>query len=84
MPTKFFYGHEHSSLQPAEVLQSSIPLPQHFNFSRFLPRIRVDARESPTNSHAWGSKNQGVPAPRLPCEQGSLAAVSSKKNLGAM
>lgn len=79
MPTKFFYGQEQSSLQPAEVLQSSIPLPQHFPFSRLSPRIRVDTGESPTNSHAQGRNNRGAPAPRLTCEQGSLTALRSKK-----
>ena len=83
MPTKFFYGQEQSSLQPAEVLQSSVPLPQHFTFSRLLPRIHKDTQESPTDSHTQGSNNRGAPAPRLTCEQGSLTAVRSK-NVGAM
>lgn len=78
MPTKFFYGQEQSSLQPAEVLQSSTPLPQRFTLSRFLLRIHVDTRESPTDSHTQGSNNQGAPAPGLTCEQGSLTAVRSK------
>lgn len=42
MPTKFFYGQEQNSLKPEEVLQSSILLPQHFTFSRLLPRICMD------------------------------------------
>lgn len=83
MPTKFFYGQEQSSLQPAEVLQSSAPMPEHFTFSRFLPIISVGTQGSPTNSHTQESSNRGVPAPRLTCEQGSLTAIGSK-NVGAM
>lgn len=36
MPTKFFYGQDQSSLQPAEVLQSSVPLPLHITYSKLL------------------------------------------------
>lgn len=77
MPTKFFYGQEQNSLKPEEVFQSSILLPQHFTFSRLLPQICMDTWERSPQ----GSNNQGVPAPRLTCEQGSVTAVRSK-NVG--
>lgn len=47
MPTKFFYGQDQSSLQPAEVLQSSLPLPQHITFSELLFTVRADIQKNP-------------------------------------
>lgn len=55
MPTKFFYGQDQSSLQPAEVLQSSLPLPQHITFSELLFTVRADIQKKPTDSHMQGS-----------------------------
>lgn len=50
MPTKFFYGQEQNSLKPKDIFQTSAfyVLPQHFTFSRLLPRNCTDTWESPT------------------------------------